>query len=267
MTGDPQMPGTAGSSMPGGAAGAREELLAGFRRDGYLVIGGVLPQERIAGLLGHLHREYPGHVGADKPDDFFKVGKRRIVAPVRYAAPFDCADIVTHPLLSDLLAAILGDDYVLEAFGVISSLPGAEEQHVHRDGGILFPDTGIDRLLPPSALTAVIPLLAMNEVTGKTAFWPGSHRSGEAERQGEGVAPEIPAGSLAIWDFRIFHGGLANLGKQARPLLYLTACRPFWIDHRNFVPGRNAKLLASQAALDALDETARARFARAEIVA
>lgn len=98
-----------------------------------------------------------------------------------------------------------------------------------------------------------------------TVLWPGSHRQGKRDENSPGVAAEAPAGSLVFWDFRTFHYGMANKGDAARPFLYFTACRPFWIDYLNFVPGRNSKLLAQRASLDALDETVRARFVRAEV--
>ncbi len=241
------------------------EHLARFHRDGFLVIRDVFEPQRAAELLVHLQRLHPEYVGGDLPDDHFEVGDRRFTAPLRYAPPFDCADFVTHPLVDAMLGAILGEKYVLEAFGVISSLPGAEVQHVHRDGGALFRDSGLDGLLPASAVSVAMPLVDMNETSGMTVFWPGSHRQAERDQDAPGIPAEAPVGSLMFWDFRTFHNGMANRGDAARPFLYLSTCRPFWIDHLNFVPGKNAKLLASRTSIDALDERARARFVRAEM--
>lgn len=221
-----------------------DQYLADFRRDGFLVVRDVFDRERAAQLVEHLHREHPEYMGGDLPDDHYTVGDRRFTAPLRYAPPFDCADFVTHPLVDAILCGTLGRDYVLEAFGVISSLPGAMEQNVHRDGGSLFPDSGLDGLLPPSAVAVAMPLVDMNETSGMTAFWPGSHRQSQRDQESPGIAADAPAGSLVFWDFRTFHNGLANKGDAARPLLYITSCRPFWIDYLNFVPGRNAKLRA-----------------------
>ncbi len=204
-------------------------------------------------------------MGGDLPDDHYTVGDRRFTAPLRYAPPFDCADFVTHPLVDAMLCGTLGANYVLEAFGVISSLPGAQDQHVHRDGAALFPDSGLDGLLPPSAVAVAMPLVDLDDTSGMTVFWPGSHRQSQHDPEASGTAAEAPAGSLVFWDFRTFHNGMANKGSAARPFLYITTCRPFWIDTLNFVPGRNAKLGASRASLDALDETTRARFARADV--
>ena len=237
--------------------------LAQFQRDGFLVVKDVFDRQRVRELLDSLHREHPEYLGQGEPEDHYEVGNRRFTAPLRYAPPFDCRDFITHPLVDGMLRVLLGTSYVIEAFGVISSLPGAQEQHVHRDGGPLFPDSGLDGLLPPSAVAVSLPLVDMNETNGMTVFWPGSHRQAEHDENATGVKAHAPAGSLVFWDFRTFHNGMANNGADARPFLYLTTCRPFWMDHRNFVPGRNAKLTASRASIGMLDEKTRARFVRA----
>lgn len=255
--------------MQGSATDAAEfkGYLDRLNREGFLVVRDAIDRERASQLLGHVHRLHPEYVGSELPDaDHFHVGDRRFTAPLCYASPFDCADFVMHPLVDALLGASLGTDYVFEAFGVISSLPGAKDQAVHRDGGPLFAGSGIDGLLPASAIAVSLPLVDMDETSGMTVFWPGSHRKEARDEAAPGIAAEAPAGSLVFWDFRTFHNGMANRSGAARPFLYLTACRPFWIDHRNFVPGMNAKLTASRAALDALDDSARARFVRAELV-
>lgn len=241
------------------------EHLARFHRDGFLVVPGTFGRERASALLEQLREEYPEYLGHGEPDDHYQVGDRRFTAPLRYAPPFDCADFITHPLVEAMLSAMLGATYVLEAFGVVSSLPGAQEQHVHRDGGPLFPDSGLDGLLPASAVAVAMPLVDLNETTGMTVFWPGSHRQAKRDESVPGVAAEASAGSLVLWDFRTFHYGMPNKSAFARPFLYATVCRPFWNDHRNFVRGENAKLLASRASVDALDETRRARFIRADL--
>ncbi|MCB2047771.1 MAG: phytanoyl-CoA dioxygenase family protein [Novosphingobium sp.] len=244
----------------------QHDLADNFRRDGYLVLPDMLESERAASLLQHLYDLYPGYVGGDLPYDIKSVGDRRFNAPIRFEPPFECPDFLTNPLLDALLSEILGDDYVVEAFGVISALPGAELQRVHRDGGPLFPEAGFDGILPPSAITVILPLGDMDEHTGCTRFWAGSQRNEFIDETRPSVTPEIGAGSFALWDFRTYHRGLANTSDHARPLLYFTACRPFWMDHRNFEKGRNARLLASRASIGRLEEKAAARFVRAEFI-
>lgn len=242
-----------------------DEAAAALRRDGVAIFDEFFPSRLIKQLRRDLEQEYPSYIGLGKPADFLEVGNRRFVSPLRYAEPFDCKEIVANQILDKFLSNILGDSFVYEAYGVTTSLAGASEQNMHRDGGVLFGETGLDQILPPSAVTIVIPLVDMDSTSGSTTFWPGTHRFREAASDVSPIAEDIPVGSMAIWDFRIQHAGQANHGSIARPLLYFTACRPFWLDHKNFVEGRNAKLLASKKSLDRLEDKLRKRFSRAKL--
>ncbi len=242
-------------------------VVAAIRRDGVAVLDGLWPQQRIAGLHGALAAHYPEYVatGGELPDDHRAVGTNRFLSPIAYAAPFDCADILLHPVLSALCSAMLGDQFVFEAFGVICARPGAEDQGVHSDGGALFPEQKLDAILPPAALAISCPLVAVAADNGGTAFLPGSQRNPTITDGREFVTAALPLGSCQVWDLRILHHGRRYLSSETRPVIYATVCRPFWIDHRNFEPGRNAKLLASRNALAMLDADQRRRFVRAEI--
>ena len=44
-----------------------------------------------------------------------------------------------------------------------------------------------------------------------------------------------------LWDFRLMHGGTSNRGTVPRPLLYLTYCRPWFVEHLNFNTKGNPK--------------------------
>ena len=105
--------------------------------------------------------------------------------------PFDNPQLFANPYLLPILSAVLDDDLVILAHGVVCSLPSAPAQHRHCDGGDLFPHSGIDRLLPAAAITVGIPLLEMNEVHGTTALWLGTHRD-VVEATPYGMQARIP---------------------------------------------------------------------------
>lgn len=71
-------------------------------------------------------------------------------------------------------------------------------------------------------------------------------------------------GSCALWDFRLKHGGTANKSTLARPLLYVTYCRPWWVDHINFATQKLSPLRASRSVLAALSEPAQRLLVRAQ---
>jgi len=255
-------------TVPRHGVDADADAYADFRKAGVIVFDQLWPAARIAELLATLETLHPDYVGkvARRPDDRFEVGDGRFISPLTFAPPFDCADILLHPTLVRFFSRALGPKFVFEAIGVISALPGAAAQTLHSDGAWLFGEVGLDRILPAFAMTVVIPLVAMDAVSGMTALWPGSHLHDRDVDTDPYEAPEIATGSCAAWDFRLRHRGLANNGTQARPLLYVTVCRPFWIDHKNFEPGVNAKLLASRSAVAKLPEADRKRFMRARFV-
>jgi len=121
--------------------------------------------------------------------------------------------------------------------------------------------------LPATAITVGIPLLEMNEVHGTTALWPGSHRDGGRLKE-ESINPIVREGSCMLWDFRLWHAGTPNRSALPRPLLYLTYCRP-WFLEPNFDKWINPKqrpLLATKNFLSSLSEQHQRLLVRAQDV-
>src|SRR5262249_50042596 len=139
--------------------------------------------------------------------------------------PFDRREILANSWLCSVLKAALGDDFILGAYGVVCSLPGAPRQHIHQDGGDLFPQAALNRMLPIAAATVAIPLLEMNETHGTTTLWPGSHRDETRASVEIGDEPLVREGSYVVWDYRLRHSGTPNRSTVPRPLLYMTYCR------------------------------------------
>jgi len=196
---------------------------------------------------------------ADKASlsDWFDNGEGRFIAPIVIDMALVELGIFADNPVHDLLRQVLDNRYAIEAFGMMMATAGCPAQKMHRDGGTLFPEAGVDAILPATALTVAIPLVDVDETTAPTAIFCGTHRFTEPE----GTQPEIPAlkrGDVLVWDFRVLHYGCANLTERDRPLAYFTACRPFWIDHKNFLDG-NRRLLAEPEAIGALGK----RYARA----
>ena len=205
-------------------------------------------------------RYLDGNVG----DDARMVGQRRLMITVNLEPPFDDPRLFANPWLMPILDAAFDGEFLVGAFGVVCSLPNAPAQRRHRDGGILFPGSGIDGLLPASAITVGIPLVEMNEVRGTTAFWLGSHRRAARDMAAEAIAPVVSEGSVVLWDFRLQHRGTPNRSCMARPLLYLTYCRAWWVDHLNFQKKTLTPIRGSRHSLSRLSEQHRRLLTRAQ---
>jgi ectoine hydroxylase-related dioxygenase (phytanoyl-CoA dioxygenase family) len=250
-----------------GALGSEtaEHASRSFRKDGALIVEDIVDPALIARA-----REAFGptitQVCTDR-EDVARVGGQRFMVTLNMEPPFDDPQLFANPYLLPILSAALDNHFVIGAFGVVCALPSAPAQHVHDDGGDLFLRPDLDRLLPAAAITVVIPLLEMNAVNGTTALWLASHRASRAV-DAEAIEPVVREGSCMLWDFRLKHGGTPNRGPLPRPLLYLTYCRRWFVDHLNFNnwKQKNQKqkpLLASKDFVSALSEQHRRLLARA----
>lgn len=209
-------------------------------RDGVIVFDRIFNPELIARIGRELQRQVPGAFdeGARQPDDYLSVGDHRINGLVPIGKRLAGAlDLLLDPALETFFNATLGDRWVYESFGVISSFPGATLQHLHSDDNFLFEGSVHDGKLPAFALTIAIPLVEVNDVNGGTEFLIGTHRERKQQSYpGTPVSGALQPGDCMIWDFMIRHRGRANSSTAARPMLYITACRSFWIDSANFRP-------------------------------
>jgi hypothetical protein len=237
-----------------------------FRKDGALIVEDILPVALIARARQAFGERY--FQLCSEREDVARVGGRRFLVTLNLEPPFDDACFFANPYLLPILGAALDENFVVGAFGVVCALPAAPTQHIHNDGGDLFHRPDIDRLLPTVAITVAIPLLEMNVINGTTTLWLGSHRDRNRVLNEAGVDPVVREGSSILWDFRLKHSGTANRGPLPRPLLYLTYCRPWFLDNINFNktnPNQSQKpLIASKDFLSGLPEQHQRLFARAQ---
>jgi phytanoyl-CoA dioxygenase PhyH len=238
-----------------------------FRADGALVIEDVVDTAIITEARRALNETYSSYLDDSKPEDALRVGDRRLLMTIRLEPPFDDPQLFANPCLLPVLSAVLDDGFVLGAFGAVCSLPSAPAQHQHDDGGILFPQSGLNGVLPAAAITVGIPLLEMNEVHGTTALWLGSHRDANIALKEAAIEPVVREGACMLWDFRLKHAGTPNRSALPRPLLYLTYCRAWFVEHLNFNAKNNPKqkpLLGTKTFLSGLSEQHQRLLARAQ---
>ncbi len=228
------------------------------------VLEGFASPARVAALSATLQEHYPDSFAALVPRDHLIVGDQRFAFPVALGPPFEIETLLCDPVLDAVLTPLLGSDWTVESLGVVITSSNADTMRIHRDGRWLFGEAGIDRILPPVALTLSIPLTDLDEVSGRTQFILGSQREPEPNVDDEAfVAVDMPTGSCGLWDFRIVHRAEANHSDGVRALLYATVCRPFFYDHQNF-SRTNRKLVIDRATYEALDPAGRSRICRAE---
>lgn len=237
-----------------------------FAEAGVLVLKDLLP----VGRISTLHDAYTAQCGdithRSTGDHIKEVGDKRLMISLALSGAFAAPDVFANPVALSVAGALLGDDFILGSYVAVTSMPGAKAQRLHADQEGLFGDASLDAGVPPYSITLVIPLVGLNEVTGSTRFFPGSHRdpAGADMPRGtaqdgiseNGIAPDLEPGDAILFDSRISHGGMANRSGAPRPIIYCTYHRAWYRDVSNFrdMPA----MLIDRAALDAMNEQERA---------
>ena len=236
-----------------------EAACNGFTREGYVILDNIVPQDTVRSLHAEFLERYRDRIKDQETADSLEVGGRRFMIPLHFSGGLGAAQIFANPHVIALVRMILDEDAIIDAFGAILSLSGAENQHIHHDGPILF-NSEISRLLPAYALTFGLPLVEMNDISGTTALWPGSHRRGSYEGA-EPERPTIPLGSCMLWDYRTFHSGMANRSDHPRPMVYASYARCWYQDPVNFRKETLQRLVFEPGFLGCLPDNLRSLFA------
>jgi ectoine hydroxylase-related dioxygenase (phytanoyl-CoA dioxygenase family) len=165
---------------------------------------------------------------------------------VQLKPPYLDPGLYASPGVMPVVRELLGEDCIIQSFGVVCAYPGARMQHVHRDHPPLFAEAGgLNAFFPPFALHVVVPLIDLDEHTGTTALWEGSHRIKSAREEGrwskeqmerlEGAVLPMPKmGDSYLMDYRLRHTGTPNISERPRPILYMVYSRRWFLDRRNF---------------------------------
>lgn len=200
----------------------------------------------IDALRDEYQRQFPD-VEANPPDDLKKVGERRLQLAVRLSGPFLSPALYANPALLAFAAAALGEDLLIDSLAVVTALPGAAPQHLHRDHLDLFAEVPLARALVGSyAITVAIPLVDLTPATGTTKLFLGSHR-GKLDEDAFDL-PYGARGDCYAMDYRLWHRGTDNLSAAERPIIYLVYARPWFIDINNYGDQRRLNLAAADRA-------------------
>ena len=181
-------------------------------------------------------------------------------------------DLVTHAQVRAVVDHVLGTDYLLSSFTANIAKPGGVAMDLHTDQwwmpAPVYPD---HRSLPIGSITRthsnepetddpplIAPSVAVNVMwmlndfsaeNGGTHLVPGSHLSGrrpdkERDREVETIAAAAPAGTVMVFDGRVWHGTGANVSDGPRLGLLTTFCGPQFRPQENFTIGTAPEVLA-----------------------
>ena len=213
-----------------------------FLENGTLLIKNVFSSNYIQKLNDEYTDTYSKYLQDKKFDDALKVGDKRTMITVSLDGVFNDPEFYANPLIYPLLQYLLSPNMIVGSFGSVTSLPGAREQHIHRDLPHIFdqPDVypGGEKVLPylpPYAITVITPLVPVNELNGTTRMWLGSHLVTMEKTMDQPISdPIAEAGDVILFDYRLLHTGLANKSNEVRPILYSVYSRPWFRDYINY---------------------------------
>lgn len=231
-----------------------------FEKQGCLKIDGFIPPEMIDALHARAIQCYQSDL---ERGAFIRVGHKRKMISLPIEPPFDESALFSAPAFSALMSQLLGQDHIIQCFSCVVSEPGAKTQHIHVDHQGLF-GSALDAMIPGFAINLFIPLVALNESTGTTQMWPGSHRSPLADPEDhQGVLPEAAPGDAILMDYRVQHRGMANCSSLLRPVITLGFGRKWFLDRSNFA--ELVPLNLSRSRFEAMDTARQALFDHARL--
>ncbi|MEZ5558206.1 MAG: phytanoyl-CoA dioxygenase family protein [Pseudomonadales bacterium] len=171
-------------------------------------------------------------------------------------------DLIVHPLVDELVGHVLGRDFILSTLSANIAKPGGVRMGLHTDQWWMPQPVrpGADCVRPseltrqpapefvePDPSLGIAPAVVCNTMwmlsdftasNGATEVVAGSHLSGAHPRPGDQsdysiVQPEAPAGSLLVFDGRLWHGTGANRGNGDRLGVLATFCAPQFRQQEN----------------------------------
>jgi ectoine hydroxylase-related dioxygenase (phytanoyl-CoA dioxygenase family) len=180
-------------------------------------------------------------------------------------------DLVVHPLVDELVGHLLGEEFILSTLSANIATLGGARMGLHTDqwwmpqpirpgasyrraGAItrnaapefIRPDLTLG-IAPPVVATALWMLSDFTESNGATEVVPGTHLSGaypeRVDQQRYGIVQAVAkAGTLLVFDGRLWHGTGANTAGPDRVGVLATFCAPQFRQQENQTLGLDRKL-------------------------
>ena len=208
-----------------------------FHQHGVLLIHNVFDKSLIKACNIEFVAQYDRYFSERSQRDALRIGDKRFQISLVLQGSFNTPSLYANPFILALMQQLLGDEFALGCTVCATSLPGAKDQHWHKDHRSLFArdENETPLRLPPFAITTMVPLVELDNKIGTTAVKKGSHllSKPEAERV-PAQFPMVPEGSCFLMDLRLSHRGLRNQTQTVRPILNMVYQRYWFSDSRNF---------------------------------
>jgi ectoine hydroxylase-related dioxygenase (phytanoyl-CoA dioxygenase family) len=151
-------------------------------------------------------------------------------------------DLVLNSVVLALMKSLLGEELLLFSVSANIARRGGEPQPLHGDQQHFLPEN----ITRPLIANSLWMLDEFTDENGATRVVPGSHQFLRSPRQGERIEtiPAVgPAGTLLVWDGRLWHGTGANRTAVSRHGLLIPFCQPCVRTQENHTVGVSPEVL------------------------
>lgn len=206
-----------------------------FRQHGTLLLKNVFDQDLLRRCHDTFVDRYRAYLKDTTHSDALRIGDKRFQVTIDMQAPYNSPELYGSGLIVPLMQQLIGKNCILGCFTSSMSLPGSEDQRLHKDHKDLFFDDQDACEIPSFAVTVMVPLVDIDEIVGTTRVKKGTHKM--TSRQSEVEPYQTPIASLGdcyLMDYRLSHHGQANRSDKPRPILSMVYQRPWFRDYINF---------------------------------
>ena len=222
-----------------------EIIAENIQSQGYVVVANIVSEDTQALLNRAIIEDAERVSQRTRPTRHEKnTGPGHLQLGLRRHAPYVRSDLLTNPVIEQIVTRVLGAGAWLGFYNGNVNLPGSGYQKVHYDRPYSWlteeeaTEDGQSWPPPTTTLSCSIALSDITEENGATEIYPKSHHETEVTKWplGERISnhPElleawqpparmpIPAGGICFRDPRMWHRGVPNTGHTPRPMIALT---------------------------------------------
>lgn len=218
----------------------REKLMLAtklYREFGVLQINNAFDEELINACKYHFMENYTEYFTDKTHPKALNIGNKRYQIALTLKGSLNNPGLYANPFIMALMRQLLSHEFIIGCTACVPSLPGAKNQHWHKDHRALFTKSGNEdpMPLPPFGITTMVPFVELDEKIGTTAVKKGSHllSNSDSDKLPE-LKPMVPVGSCFLMDMRLSHRGLANQTNKTRPMLNMVYQQSWFNDNKNY---------------------------------
>lgn len=230
-----------------------------FRKHGALLMKDIFDPELLTRCHNTFVERYRTYLSDTRHKDALRIGDKRFQITLDMEPPYNSPKLYGNGLVVPLMKRLVGQECILGCFVSVMSLPGSENQRLHKDHKDLFYDDPEGRTVPSFAVTVMVPLVDLDEHVGTTRIVKGSHRLSTRESKHLPMqTPIVKLGDCYLMDYRLSHHGQANHSTQPRPIVSMLYQRPWFRDYMNF--RKQPPMRLARKAYDAIPESLQPLF-------